>query len=183
MPENSPYDPLTTLIDALIATDHAIGDARLATLSPDLTAMLRKDPSEWQALITEPTEQILHAALRATYPTAKHPNALSTLYAHYTFFEAHLSALFEQTEGRVACADKAFWILGHYRQYVLTDALPEDAPDPRPYWIPKQQSPAWWMQVCGHLDRLYYGDPRPYVSDWHTLLGSRPAHPSPEKES
>lgn len=163
---------LGELFEALIRQDEAASDAAIAALGPHIQHTIREGPETVGLEVLCPWNQLIAASVRSAYPGLDETvyAHLEFLYQHADFMDRHLEQLFQRFEGLFACADKSRWVLECYRTWQIQGILPNWPPEERQYWHSHTQPLAFWLGVCAHLMRLYYGDPDAFLGDLQTLV-------------
>ncbi len=171
MKDHSIQDTLAQLLDALVLEGEQAGDAAITSLGPELQVAIREGPESFGVQVLMPWEELINASVRSAFPdiASEQSGHLAFLYLHADFMEHHLERLFQRFEGLFACSDKTRWVLQCYQDWLVTGIQASWPPEDRKYWHPKTKSLEFWLGVCSHLERLYYGSPDAYILDLSVL--------------
>lgn len=172
MDDQSMQSALTQLLEALVTQEERAGDEAIRALGPELQEVVREGPEAFEERVLMPWEELINASVRSAFPdiASEQSRRLAFLYLHADFMHHHLERLFQRFEGLFACSDKTRWVLQCYQDWLVTGVQASWPPDDRKYWHPKTESLEFWLGVCAHLDRLYYGHPDAFLGDLQTLV-------------
>ncbi|MFE8095228.1 hypothetical protein [Bacillus toyonensis] len=144
-----------------------------------------KDPSMFESFINYELDNILDVCVMNLYPELEDNSFydISFLYKHYHFVELHLENFIEQAEGPPCSADKAKWILEHYRAFVISKEIPTFKVEKKDWWKPKFGTGEQWMNLCNSLQGLYYGKPIKYLEAIQSLMEALEKNKVAEQEN
>lgn len=137
------------------------------------------DPEAFHALVSFDSEEMQELLIlnllngeqvaKGVQYTDEQLHQLAFLYENYQYLENHLDKLFEKYEGVPCSTDKTRYILGLYRNEIIT-GHPQSFSTETNYWIPKMGSAEAWLSFTKSLPGLYAGDADDYLKAREGLL-------------
>lgn len=153
-----------------LETEATYGDVIRTIVSEHQSAF--DDMETFELFGNSKIDDVLEGCLRVIYPNITE-NAVSDLYflyRHYNYVETHLQNFLEQCEGSMGCADKSRWILKVYKEFILTQQLPDMTREESCYWKPKRGESVDWFDLCKSLRNFYLGYSKDYLSAMSKLV-------------